>query len=68
MVLKFLDVSNGNLMEECSMVWNVSNVILSIKVKVNIMEGIHDESWYFLNNVNYGCNVSTKYVMSPIVV
>ena len=50
------------------MVWNVHNVILSIKVKVIIMERIHDESWYFLSNVNYGCNASTKYVMSPIVV
>ena len=43
-------------------------MILLIKVKVIIMEGIHDESWYFLNNVSYECNVSTKYVMNPTVV
>ena len=55
-------------MEYCLMVWNLHNAILSIKVKVIIMEGIQDESWYFLSNVNYGCNASTKYVMSPIVV
>ena len=43
-------------MEYYLMVWNVHNVILSIKVKVIIMEGIQDESWCFLINVNYGYN------------
>ena len=43
-------------MEYCLMVWNLHNAILSIKVKVIIMEGIQDESWCFLSNVNYGYN------------
>ena len=46
----------------------MANVILLIKVKVIFIEGIHDESWYFLSNLNYGFNASVKHVMSQIVV
>ena len=50
------------------MVWNDHNMILFIKVKVVIIEGIRDESWFQLGILNYGCYAFIKYIMSSIIV
>ena len=48
--------------------WNVHNVILFIKIKVIIVERIHDESWIRLSILNYGSYAFIKFIMSSIII
>ena len=48
--------------------WNVHNVILFIKIKVIIIEGIHDEGWTQLSILNYGSYAFIKFIMSSIII
>ena len=49
-------------------VWNVHNVILFIKIKVIIIERIHDESWIRLSILNCGIYALIKFIMSSIII
>ena len=50
------------------LVWNVHNVILFIKIKVIIVERIHDESWIRLSILNYGSYAFIKIMTSLDIV